>query len=65
MDTMKAILWGWRKIGNNYPEYKNFKQFSIFPDVIDEKVRDLNNTPDGIMYEKIIITIEKAQLTLF
>ena len=56
----KSILWGWRKIGSNYPYGEDMLKVSIFPDLIDKKVKDLNNSPDGMQYERVKITIEKA-----
>ena len=58
---MEAVLWGWREVGKNYPKHEDIKLFSVFKDVMSDKIKDMNNSPvhgGGTRYELIKITIE-------
>jgi hypothetical protein len=57
MSENKAILWGVRKIGENYP---CFQTVSIWPDFINDKVNQLNISSQHSQYERVKITIEKG-----
>lgn len=58
----KAVLWGWRVIGKNYPDLNDMSSFGIWEDDIQKKVDNLNNGIAGIIYEKIKVTITLEEI---